>query len=507
MSIAGKLLYLDETKALLRDAINRAGGGITSETPFRSYAVELDYALWVARGGMRSLFDNGETGTLASGLPYFVDVDGETEATWGDPVGLVKDSSGNGNDFTQPTITARPILGRVPRGGRRNQLGYTEDGTQWIPVEGETITTPGVIAPDGSNTAVRIEGVSGIGRVAIPVEVPYSELGGEYTCSIWVRSPNSAEYGIYFAGSIPIAQEAPSEWQEVVETKVWSSGLNSSVFQVRSLTPGGIIEVWRPQSEEGPTATPYQRVTSRYDITEEGAPEVHYLEFDGTDDLISTELPAISGGTLVLATDKGIWIDDDFSFGGGSFDIGPETYSGGPAGLLGIIGNPLVGGALVIDRQLTTAERTQVVAYMQSIGSPGVIELGPELLVNGDFSDGFDGWLVTGPGSERWSVSDGVATIAVGTTASAYLWQANVTEGGRPHLITVDIVSSNGVGNIRAGGATDNQHYFQLAGHPVGEMSAAFVSGGAAADTFQVNAAAATQASISSISFREVIFP
>lgn len=38
MSIADKLTYLNETKSLLRETINAAGGNLTQETPFREYA-------------------------------------------------------------------------------------------------------------------------------------------------------------------------------------------------------------------------------------------------------------------------------------------------------------------------------------------------------------------------------------------------------------------------------------------------------------------------------------
>ena len=41
MAIADKLLYLDQTKSLLRDAINGIGGGLSADDPFRQYAGEL----------------------------------------------------------------------------------------------------------------------------------------------------------------------------------------------------------------------------------------------------------------------------------------------------------------------------------------------------------------------------------------------------------------------------------------------------------------------------------
>lgn len=130
MTIADKLLYLDETKDLLADAINSYTQVITPDTPFREYAQWIDNIVFSAEGGIPSLFD-GEAGFLWGDLPYYQDPAGTTEATWGDPVGLIQDASGNGSDFTQATVTARPVLGRVPKGGRTNLFTFTDDATAW----------------------------------------------------------------------------------------------------------------------------------------------------------------------------------------------------------------------------------------------------------------------------------------------------------------------------------------------------------------------------------------
>lgn len=42
MSIADKLIYLNDTKEKLKDSINALGGSITDETTFRAYSEELD---------------------------------------------------------------------------------------------------------------------------------------------------------------------------------------------------------------------------------------------------------------------------------------------------------------------------------------------------------------------------------------------------------------------------------------------------------------------------------
>lgn len=116
MSIADKLLYLNGTKTQLREAINDAfGAGLTETTPFREYAnVE---GLW----NPRLLFLSGEQGAWydPSDLStLFQDAAGTTPVTAsGDPVGLVLDKSGNGNNALQEVSAARPVYREA--GGRR----------------------------------------------------------------------------------------------------------------------------------------------------------------------------------------------------------------------------------------------------------------------------------------------------------------------------------------------------------------------------------------------------
>jgi len=63
-----------------------------------------------------------------------------------------------------------------------------------------------------------------------------------------------------------------------------------------SATATGDVEFWRPQLENGSSRTNYQRVgTTAFDITEQGAPTTHYLQFDGIDDWLSTSAIDFSG--------------------------------------------------------------------------------------------------------------------------------------------------------------------------------------------------------------------
>jgi hypothetical protein len=57
------------------------------------------------------------------------------------------------------------------------------------------------------------------------------------------------------------------------------------------------IYLWGAQLELGSTATPYQKVTTQYDVTEAGVPSCSYLFFDGGSDSMAT-------GTITPGIDK-----------------------------------------------------------------------------------------------------------------------------------------------------------------------------------------------------------
>jgi hypothetical protein len=75
---------------------------------------------WAPWTGPASLFASGEQGgwydpsDLSS---MFQDSAGTTPAAVGQPVGLIRDGSGRGNDLTQPAAASRPVL-RQDAGGR-----------------------------------------------------------------------------------------------------------------------------------------------------------------------------------------------------------------------------------------------------------------------------------------------------------------------------------------------------------------------------------------------------
>lgn len=96
-------------------------------------------------------------------------------------------------------------------------------------------------------------------------------------------------------------------------------------------------------------------------------------EYDLADDVLPKDatLPAITDGTVILIGQYGIWIDEGYSFAGGNWSFGPTTYSNGPTGIIGVVGDML--DLVVLDRPLTADERDSVVDYGVERGSAGAL--------------------------------------------------------------------------------------------------------------------------------------
>lgn len=470
----------------------------------------------------RYLFANGEQGSLWGPLPYYSDAAGTVEADWGDPVGNIPDSSGNGQDWTQVTSTARPIFGRAPVGGRRNLLTDTDGGLWNLPtVSGGDNTGALEILPDGV-TRLYQNGEGGVATGPLP-----NTGAGAFTRAVDIKADGynfariSRSINSNAAGSVLLnlltgelvanGSSAGDRLGYGVSSlgdgwwRLWASydtavvNARLAVFATSYIgnadagwasagnTPalGEGILLRRPQLESGAEPTPYQRVGNEYDITEAGVRGIHYLRFDGTDDQVTTTLPAISGGTIVLAGTNGIWIDS-LDFAGGAFSVGPDTYTGGPAGLMSILGDILVGGGFVIDRALTPKEIAQVKGYYVARGSAGLIELGPELGQQPlDFTDG---WIAstaaTVLSSTSFSVTaNGGVTRDFGlNTGELYLLQSSFERDGGTlfgyynYTTSTPVVVSSSVSGLfnHVFPAADHRIYARIGG--AGEVSVDYLS-------------------------------
>lgn len=148
-------------------------------------------------------------------------------------------------------------------------------------------------------------------------------------------------------------------------------------------------------------------------------------EYDLADDVVplNLDLPAISDGVVVLVGVNGIWFEENYTHTGGSWSLGPSTYTNGPAGILDVVGDLLE--VIVREGSLTAKQRAGIITKGKNRGAAGVFTLGTDLIVNGDFAAGdLTGW--TGTGNSLFSYGGGRA-IADNSDASKRLVQTDPT--------------------------------------------------------------------------------
>jgi len=339
------------------------------------------------------LFSGGETGTFLdfTTTQVYADTGGTDPAEVGEGIAFTDDKSPNDTDSTQATSTARPIFGRVPRGGRRNLLTYTEDfsNAAWAK-NAATVTPHATNAPNGTITAGKLVEITA-------ASLHYSHQGtnttaGTYTYSAymkaagrtwaWLYAYNASTTIAYFdlthgvvgtvAGSSPptaTITPAGNGWYRCsIAVEMPHSNFHvgfgaSSGDNISSYTGDGAsgIYIWGAQVETGSTATPYQKVVTQYDITEAGVPSVYKSFFDGVDDILPITLPTITGGTVALIGLNGIWIEENWDFTAGTLNIGPTGVAGLPAGILDVVGD--LCAVVINDRAWTAVERAGVIAW------------------------------------------------------------------------------------------------------------------------------------------------
>ena len=305
----------------------------------------------------------------------------------------------------QPTLTARAAYGRMPVSGVANLLTDSENisGMGWA---GSGVTTPDfetIITDSGVGLNTSYLRTSNIAKPAAPLQYSAQvevESAGFNQAAVFINESanaanrfnalvdltsgaviNSSEAGTFSDGSVNVTPLGAGRYliqitcttgsESAIQMRV---GARDSVATMGNGVDG--IKVTRLQLNQGGPKD-YQRVgVGPYDVTESGVPDTPILYYDLGDDVLpqDMDLPAITGGTLVIAGEDGIWIDDNFNHAGGSWSLGPTTYTGGPAGLLpSLIGNRVLGFA-VFAGQLSPAELEVEVTDWMAKGAPGVWE-------------------------------------------------------------------------------------------------------------------------------------
>jgi len=349
-TISLNAVYLGTTSiaALYLGAAQVFGGG----------AVEFDPA---------SLFASGEEGAWyePSTTTAFTDTGGSVAATYGDPVAYLQDLSGNGNHATQTTLASRPILARVPEGGRRNLLERTEefDDAAWVhdaivTLTAETspvITTGSVykLTENNSNVVHDLRQVSNSALVTSAtwtaslyikdagdnrfIQIRPSGVGLDTAYATFDPTDGSLTQsgGSALVGT-PAAISVGNGWYRVEMTCSEdlidiSDGLSilltssGTAVENQRYAGDGIsgVYIWGAQFEVGTSSTDYQKVVDEYDITESGVTSLEYLSFDGVDDYLSVGSNQITG-----SQDRTVFAALEIDSVGGInsfFDMGAEA--------------------------------------------------------------------------------------------------------------------------------------------------------------------------------------
>lgn len=208
----------------------------------------------------------------------------------------------------QATAAARPILS-----ARQNQLLYSQDfsnaagwamttlGTGVAPV----VTPAYAAAPDGTNTASRVQFSTGAGVTTgdISQVTAFSQptvVNGTYTSGIWLKSNTGANQTLHvtdITGATTSIVVTPT-WQQFTLTRVATATASIPVrFRLTgNAATSADIQAWGAQFEPGSTLGKYQRITTATEYDAAGYPM--YLRFDGTDDAL--QIPSLDLST----TDK-----------------------------------------------------------------------------------------------------------------------------------------------------------------------------------------------------------
>lgn len=194
----------------------------------------------------------------------------------------------SGFHATQSTALSRPTYGIAPETGRRNLMLLSDAFSPTGGVGGGAVNNG-----DGSVT------FSASGQSAFKTVAPTSISSGVVvTLSVTLSGTGTINLGILSGGGavvnpIPVTlTSTPTRYTNTITNP--STGVNCGL--AINSTSAGTCAIARIQFELGPIATAYQRVTTKFDVTEAGVPSLDYLFFGGAADARWMVTPTITPG-------------------------------------------------------------------------------------------------------------------------------------------------------------------------------------------------------------------
>tara|TARA_R110000782_G_C14788545_1_gene410677 strand:+ start:167 stop:1711 length:1545 start_codon:yes stop_codon:yes gene_type:complete len=195
------------------------------------------------------------------------------------PVGLMKDKSGQNNHARQTSAASRPILS-----SRINLFSKTDQllDSSWIKTN-QTVTVNAGTAPDGNNTAARVLGNAGW----VTQQQVSLVIGQVYTVSLSVKSNTaSAQTFRLFACDdfVSANLSATTSWNRFSFSFTAASQIHHGLARNTAGVAADLL-VWGFQLVMGTENENYQRVTSATDYDFTGFKK--YLRFNGINSFMS----------------------------------------------------------------------------------------------------------------------------------------------------------------------------------------------------------------------------
>jgi hypothetical protein len=192
-----------------------------------------------------------------------------TTATFTGSNGLIQTAAIDAPRFDYNPTTLAP-LGLLIEEQRTNSLLYSTDfSTGWNKGALATWTQNAAIAPDGTMTALGVDGITGTARITVGNGALYtvgsSITGGSaVTVSVYVRAKTGTESNVCLRisetggnNTVGPGNTIGTAWQRISLTVTTAAGATAAAFTLGTTTGTANIFIWGAQQEVGAFATSY----------------------------------------------------------------------------------------------------------------------------------------------------------------------------------------------------------------------------------------------------------